>query len=71
MGEEVRTPDLPPLTVVLLEDIAARLMADKGHWRLELDFVDGTFQVAWRHNQVPTQRLRAFDVAAGALNSQT
>jgi hypothetical protein len=58
---------LPPLTVVLLEDIAQRLEADSGHWRVELEFRNGNFHVAWRHQLVSRERLSAFDRAAGAV----
>jgi hypothetical protein len=68
--EGIARPDeLPPVTIVLLEDIAERFQAAEGHWRLELEFVDGSFQQAWRHHQVQPRRLREFDVAAGAAGA--
>jgi hypothetical protein len=63
-----RPEQLPPVTVVLLEDIAKRLQASAGHWRVEIDFFDGSFQGAWLHQKVPTRRLRDFDIAAGAAS---
>jgi hypothetical protein len=67
-GQSVVEPSkLPPLTVVLLEDIAQRLEADTGHWRVELEFRNGNFHVAWRHQLVSRERLRAFDQASGAV----
>jgi hypothetical protein len=67
MGTEVEPSNLPPLTVDLLEDIAERLEATAGQWRLELDFNDGRFQFARRHQRVTRERLVAFDQAAGAV----
>jgi hypothetical protein len=67
MGDPLEPSKLPPLTVVLLEDIAERLEADTGEWRLELDFHDGRFKFARRHQRVTRERLVAFDQAAGAV----
>jgi hypothetical protein len=47
----VERGELPALTVKMIEDLAARLRASEGHWRIELDLQDGAFQVGWRHDR--------------------
>jgi hypothetical protein len=67
--QRVRGNSLPPPTIVVLEDIARRLDADYGDWRIELEFSDGAFQVGWRHQRVTKSKLLVFDVAAGAAKA--
>jgi hypothetical protein len=75
IGGEIRRGDsfrvergeLPALTVKMIEDLAARLRASDGHWRIELDLQDGAFQVGWRHDRFTMRDLRTFDEDAGVM----
>ena len=66
METHLEPSSLPPLTRVLLENIALRCQANDGFWRLEVEFSDGLFQTAWLHQRVSKAQLGDFDQAAGA-----
>jgi hypothetical protein len=65
--QEIERSDLPALTVDAIEGLADRLGATRGLCRIELEFDQGIFKVAWLHKRITTGQLREIDVAAGAV----
>jgi hypothetical protein len=58
-GDSYRVgPDsMDPTTLQLAEELCRRFKLDAGLARLELDFLNGAFQYAWRHERVQLARL--------------
>ncbi len=45
------------MTLELAEELCRRFQLEAGKTRLELEFLAGSFQVAWRHERVQLSRL--------------
>jgi len=44
-------------TLELAEELCRRFLLEAGKTRLELEFVNGSFEFAWRHERVQLARL--------------
>jgi hypothetical protein len=51
------------------EDLARRFQLTRGHARLEVEYQDGLFRLAWRHERIMRRQAESLGEDAGAVTS--
>ena len=54
---QISRGDVDRTTLELTEELCRRFQLTSGHSRIEIEYLEGAYQVAYRHERVPLARL--------------